>query len=90
MAVDKLPQVLEEKWWFYDDDKDEDCPDLILFEKWLSRMAFVHEGFSAYKGERKEEDRRNTNREKRFSKTSNFSQVQTCEEPSKRKAITLH
>ena len=73
MAVDKLPQVLKEKWWFYVDDKDEDWPDLILFEKWLSRIAFVHEGFSAFKGERREEDRRSTNRDKRFSKTSNFS-----------------
>ena len=35
MAVDKLPQVLKEKWWFYVDDKDEDWPDLIMFEKWL-------------------------------------------------------
>ena len=41
-AVDKLPQVLEEKWWFYIDDKDEDWPDLIIFEKWLSRIAFAH------------------------------------------------
>ena len=49
MAVDKLPQVLKEKWWFYIDDKDEDWPDLILFEKWLSRIAFVHEGFSFFK-----------------------------------------
>ena len=32
MAVDKLPQVLKEKWWFYVDDKDEDWPDLIMFE----------------------------------------------------------
>ena len=74
MAVDKLPQVLKEKWWFYvDDDKDEDWPDLIMFEKWLSRIAFVHEGFPAFKGERREEDRRSTNRDKRLSKTSNFS-----------------
>ena len=73
MAVDKLPQVLKEKWWFYVDDKDEDWPDLIMFEKWLSRMAFVHEGFSAFKGERREEDRRSTKKEKMFSKTSNFS-----------------
>ena len=73
MAVDKLPQVLKEKWWFFVDDKDEDWPDLMMFEKWLSRMAFVHEAFSAFKGERREEDRRSTNRDKRFSKTSNFS-----------------
>ena len=57
MAVDKLPQVLKEKWWFYVDDKHGDWPDLIIFEKWLSRIAFVHEGFSAFKGERREEDR---------------------------------
>ena len=66
MAVDKLPQVLKEKWWFYVDDKDEDWPDQIMFEKWLSRIAFVHEGFSAFKGEQREEDRRGTNRDKRF------------------------
>ena len=72
MAVDKLPQVLKEKWWFYVDDKDEDWPDLIKFEKWLSRIAFVHEVFSAFKGERREEDRRSTNRDKRFSKTWSF------------------
>ena len=57
LAVDKLPQVLKEKWWFYVDDTDEDWPDLIMFEKWLSKIAFVHEGFSAFKGERREEDR---------------------------------
>ena len=79
MAVDKLPQVLKEKWWFYVDDKDEDWPDLIMFEKWLSRMAFVHEGFSAFKEERKE-DRRNANREKQFSKTSNFSASSNLQE----------
>ena len=32
MAVDKLPQVHKEKLWFYVDDKDEDWPDLIIFE----------------------------------------------------------
>ena len=73
MAVEKLPQVLKEKWLFYVDDKDEDWPDLIMFEKRLSRIAFVHEGFSVFKGERREEDRRSTNRDKRFPKTSNFS-----------------
>ena len=73
MEVDKLPQVLKEKWWFNVVDKDEDWPDLTMFEKWQSRVAFIHEGFSAFTGERKEEDRRNTNREKRFSKTSIFS-----------------
>ena len=80
MAVDKLPQVLKEKWWFYVDDKDEDWPDLIMFEKWLSRMAFVHDGFSAFKGERKDEDQRSTNRDKRLSKTSNFSASSNVEE----------
>ena len=31
MAIDKLPQVRKEKWWFYIDGKD--WPDLINFEK---------------------------------------------------------
>ena len=53
MALDKLPQYLKEKWWFYVDDKDEDWPDLIMFKKWLSRIAFVHDGFSTFKGERR-------------------------------------
>ena len=43
-------------------------------------MAFVHEGFSAFKGEHKEEDRRNTKREKRSSKTSNFSESSNLQE----------
>ena len=73
MAVDKLSQVLKEKYWFYVDDKDENWPDPIMFEKWLSRIAFVHEGCSAFKGERREEDRRSRNRDQRFSKKSNFS-----------------
>ena len=53
MAIDKLPQVLKEKWCFYVDDKDDDWPDLIMFEKWLSRIAFVHEGFSRRESEEK-------------------------------------
>ena len=73
MAVDKLPQVLKEKSWFYVDDKDEDWPDLVMFEKWLSRIAILHEGFSALKGEWGEEDQRVTNRDKHISKTLNFS-----------------
>ena len=36
MAVDELPQILKEKWWFYVDDKDKDWADLITFEKLLS------------------------------------------------------
>ena len=73
MAADKLHQVLKWKWWFYVDDKDEDWLDLIMFEKWLSRVAFVYEAFTPFKGERREEDRRCTNRDKRFSKTLIFS-----------------
>ena len=42
MAVDRLPQVLKEKRWFNVDDKDEDWRDLIMFEIWLSKIAFVH------------------------------------------------
>ena len=44
-----------------------------MFERWLSMIAFVREGFSVFKRERREEDRRSTNRDKWFSKTSNFS-----------------
>ena len=43
-------------------------------------MAFAHEGFSAFRGERKDEDRRSTNRDKWFSKTSNFSASSNVEE----------
>ena len=86
MAVDKLPQDLEEKWWFYVNDKDEDCLDLIMFEKWLSKMAFVHERLSAFKGEQRE-DRRSTNGDKRFSKISNFNASSNMKQ-SKGKVIT--
>ena len=73
MAADKLPHVLKEKWWVYVDDNDEDWTDLITFKKWLSRRAFVHEGFPAFKGERREEDQRSPNRDTCFSKALNFS-----------------
>ena len=33
----------------------------------------MHDGFSAFKGDRREEDRRGTNRDKPFSKISKFS-----------------
>ena len=36
-------------------------------------MVFVHEGFSAFKGERREEDRRSTNRDKLSSKATSIS-----------------
>ena len=86
MAVDKLPQVLKEKWWFYVDDKDEHWPNLNMCQKWLSRIAFVHEGFSVFKGERREEDRRSTNRDKRFSKTSNFSATSNVKETKQKQS----
>ena len=81
MAGDKLPQDLKEKWWFYVDDKNEGCPGIIMFLKWLSRMAFVHEGFSALTGERREKDRRaeeaqiETNGSKKISNFSASSNV---------------
>ena len=80
VAVDKLPQVLKEKWWFYVDDKEKDWPDLIMSEEWLSRIAFAQEGFSAFNRERREEDRRITIRCKRLSKTSNFSATSNVKE----------
>ena len=39
MAVDKLPEVLKEKWWFFVD-KEEDWPHLIMFEKSLSGIEW--------------------------------------------------
>ena len=36
-------------------------------------MAIAREGFSAFKGERRQEDQRGANRDKRFSKSSNLS-----------------
>ena len=52
VAVVKLQQVFKRKMWFYVDDKDEDWPDLIMSEKWLSREIFANEMFSAFEGER--------------------------------------
>ena len=73
MAIEKLPPNLKEKWFFFVDECQEDRPDLTLLEKWLARMAFVHEGMPSSKSERKEDDRPNANKEKRFSKSSNIS-----------------
>ena len=39
-------------------------PNLILFEKWLAQMAFVHEGIPSTMSERKENDRPKANKEK--------------------------
>ena len=68
MAVEKLSKVLKEERCFYIDVEDEQWPDLIIFEKWLSRMAFVLEAFSAFTGEQK----RITNREKRLTDYNDF------------------
>ena len=73
IAIEKLPPNLKEKWWFYVDETNEDRPDLCLLENWLSRMSFLYEGISQPTGERKEVHRRNANKTKRFSKSSNFS-----------------
>ena len=59
MAADKLPEVLNKVWWLYVDDKDKHWLDLIIFVKWLSRMAFMQKSFSVFKGKRKEEDSSN-------------------------------
>ena len=32
ITMNNLPQVLTDKWWFWFDDRDEDWPDLIMFE----------------------------------------------------------
>ena len=69
----KLLPNLKEKRFFFVDECQEDRPDLTLLEKWLARMAFVHEGMPSTKSERKEDERPNANKEKRFSKSSNIS-----------------
>ena len=73
MAIEKLPPNLKEKWFFFVDKCHEDRPDLTFLEKWLARMAFVHEGMPSTKSEQKEDYRPNANKEKRFSKSSNIS-----------------
>ena len=73
VAIEKLPPNLKEKWFFSVDQCQEDRPDLNLLEKWLTRMAFVHEGIASTKSERKEDDRQNANKEKQFLKSSNIS-----------------
>ena len=73
VAIEKLPPNMKEKWSFFVDECQEDRPDLTLLEKWLARMAFIYEGMPSTKSERKEDDRPNANKEKRFLKTSNIS-----------------
>ena len=41
-------------------------------DKWLSGIAFVQKEFSAFKGDRKEEDQISRNKDKRIPKTSKF------------------
>ena len=71
IAIEKLRPNLK-KWWFYVDETNELRPDLCLIENWLSRMSFVYEGMSQPTGERKEDHRRNANKTKQFSKSSNL------------------
>ena len=73
VAIEKLPPNLKEKWFFFVDECQKDRPDLILLEKWLAGMAFVHEGMPSTKSEQKEDDRPKANKEKRFLKSSNVS-----------------
>ena len=73
VATEKLPPNLNEKWFLFVDECQEDRPHLTLLEKWLARMAFVHEGMPSTKSERKRDDRPNANKEKRFLRSSNIS-----------------
>ena len=75
VAIEKLPPNLKEKWFFFVGECQEDEHDLTLLEKCLARMASVHEGMPSTKSERKEDDRPNANKEKRFSKSSNISAI---------------
>ena len=56
MAVDNPSKVLNEKWLFNVDEKDEEWSDFFGLEERLSKMALVYETFPAFKGEQKEED----------------------------------
>ena len=85
VAIEKLPTNLKEKWFFFVDECQEDRPDLTLLEKWLARMAFVHEGMPSTKSERKEDGRQNANKEKRFSKLSNISASSNANEAKQMK-----
>ena len=71
MAVDKLPQVLNEKWWFYVDDKDEDWPDLIMFENGY------HERHSCMKGFQLSRESARTKSEETRTETNGFQRHRT-------------
>ena len=73
VAIENLPPNLKEKWFFFVDECQEYRPALTLLEKWLARMAFVHEGMPSTKSERKEDDLPKANKEKRVLKSSNVS-----------------
>ena len=73
VAIENLPPNLKEKWFFFVEECHEDRPNLTLLEKWLARMAIVHEGMPLTKSERKEDDRSKANKEKRPLKSTNIS-----------------
>ena len=80
MVEDNLPQVPKGKLRFYSDNKDEDWLDLIIFLNWLFISGFLLERFLDFMGERMEGDRRSRERDKRFSKASNFSASSNAKE----------
>ena len=83
MAVDKLPHNLKEKWWFHVDNKDEDWPDLVMFEKWLARMTFLLASFSIYEEEQKVDDQKTGGEDQEFPKGLNFTANSNEKEPRK-------
>ena len=62
VAIEKLPPNSKKKWFFFVGECQEDRPDPNLLEKWLARMAFVHEGKPSTKSERKEDNPPKTNK----------------------------
>ena len=88
MAVDKLPQFLKEMWLFCVNDKDEDWPNMIMYEKWLSKMAFVREGVQFSRESEKKKTEEAQIETTRFSKTSNFSANAIVENRNKCKVTT--
>ena len=73
MAIEKLPSNFKEKWFFFVDECQEDRTDLTPHVKWLTQMAFVHEGMPLTKSEWKEDDQPKANKENPFLKSSKVS-----------------
>ena len=80
MEVGKLLQVLKENSCFYLDDK-EYRTDLIMVEKWLSRIAFVLERFFSFQGRAKRRRPKKHNNFRACSNVKETKQMQSNHSP---------